>query len=328
MGCLLILNDSESNAFWRKNIFTLEKFIISESLISIIFSLIAFITFPFDSIRLVKHKILIESIIYYIFILSLISLLVSVLIKVTHINKKMKPNYRLCLMNFFGHIGLFTFFFSFLLSLYATLVILDWEEISGVIVYTRRISSGKSIVISLETAIYTIIWNNFIFFVTLLGLVDFLREINIISKASKYLSEGNNINNQNLLFELFRIPIEKSDNNYLDRNNFLNNLDTNTTNKKQNFFKLRLIMPSKNSEKYFENENNKFREVEIMQKVEYHSIGVQTDDNNCNIYNNYINQNNNNLIDEDLSNNFILVKNKPLIDSKTSINNILNAPIN
>ena len=327
MGCLFILNDSESQIFWKKNIFTLEKFIISESLISIIFLFIAQLTFPFDSINLIKQKILIESIIYYIFLLSLISLVISVLIKYIHINNKIKPNYRLCLMNFFGYIGLYIFFFCFILSLYVTLIILDWGEITGVIVQRRRISSKKKIIISLGTVIYTLVWNNLIIFITFFGLVDFLMETNIISKASKYLSEGNNINNQQLLFELFRIPIEKRNYNNIDKTNFLNDLGADSLNKKLNYSKLRIIMPNNNSEKYFGNENNKFREVEIIKRIEYNSIGVQTDDNNINIYNNYINENNNNLIDEDLSNNFILIKNKSLIDSKASINNILNAPI-
>ena len=72
MGCLFVLKDSETKVFFKKNIFILEKFIISESLISIFFSFIALQTFPFDSIKLVKQKLLIESIIYYIFLLSLI----------------------------------------------------------------------------------------------------------------------------------------------------------------------------------------------------------------------------------------------------------------
>ena len=325
MGCLFVLKDSETKVFFKKNIFILEKFIISESLISIFLSFIALQTFPFDSIKLVKQKLLIESIIYYIFLLSLISLVFSVLIKYIHIKKNMKPNYRLCLMNFFGYIGFYIFVICFFLSIYVSLVIGDWEELIGVITY-KRLSSGKKFVVSLGTAIYTLIWNIFIILITFCGLVDFLMEVSNISKASKYLSEGNNINNKNLLNELFKIPIDMNIYNNLNRTNSVNNLDINSLNKKQNFSKLRIIMSNNNNEKYFENKNNRFREVEIMQKVEYKSIGIQTEENN-NGYNNYIDDKNNKLIDDDLSNNFILVKNKPLIDSKNSINDVLNAPI-
>ena len=61
----------------------------------------------------------------------------------------------------------------------------------------------------------------------------------------------------------------------------------------------------------FENDINKFREVELIEKVEYKSIAIQTDDN-LNINNKY------NLIDEDLSKDIILVKNSQLINSFNS----------
>ena len=327
MGSLFILNDSEQNIYWKKNIFKIERFIMYESIIMFILSFIACLTFPFDSFNLVKQKIPIKSIVISIVFCSLISYLFSLLIKKVHIKNNIKPNYRLCLMNFYGHIGLFCFLICFILSLYTSLLMIEWEGITGIITYRTLVSGKKSkkIVISIGKAIYTLIWNHFILIVSILGLVDYVMEIAIISRAAKYLSTGNNINNQILLHELFRIPIiDKSikNPNYFDN---LKNID-----KKENIIKLRLIMSNKNNEENcFENEDNKFREVEIIQKIEYKSIGVQTheDDtkNNNTYYNNYIN--NDELIDEDLSNNLILIKNRSLIDSKTSLNEVMTQPI-
>jgi hypothetical protein len=231
-------------------------------------------------------------------------------------------------MNFCAYIGFFLFFLSGVLSFYITLVIIEWEDITGIIAYRVLSSTQKKIVISLGKAIYTLIWNNFIICSAIFGIVDFGMEILIISKASKYLSEGNNINNSNLLFELFKKPIENNLNkNNINKNNILDNY-INNNNKKENSFKLRFIISDNNNINNFENENNKFREVEIIQKIEYNSVGVQTEivDNN-NIYNNDFNDNNNKLIDDDYSNNFILLKNKSLIDSKSTFNDILNQPI-
>jgi len=330
MGCLFILNDSESNIFWKKKIYIMEIIIIFESLALLILSFIALLTFPFDSIKLVKQKFLLETIIYYIFSFSMISLFISLLIKYIHLENKIRPNYRLCLMNFCAYIGFFLFFLSGVLSFYITLVIIEWEDITGIIAYRILSSTQKKIVISLGKAIYTLIWNNFIICSAIFGIVDFGMEILIISKASKYLSEGNNINNSNLLFELFKKPIENNLNkNNINKNNILDNYINNNNIKKENSFKLRFIISDNNNNiNNFENKNNKFREVEIIQKIEYNSVGVQTEivDNN-NIYNNDFNDNNNKLIDDDYSNNFILLKNKSLIDSKSTFNDILNQPI-
>ena len=324
MGCLFILNDSQTNIFWKKNIFKIEKFIIIESTISIFLSFIALLTFPFESIKLVRQKMPIESLVYYNFCFSLISLFLSILIKFIHIQKKRKPNYLLFFMYFFGHFGLFSFIICFILSLYVTLVIMEWEDINGII-SNKRLSNTKKENISIGKAIFTQIWNDFILICNFFGLADFLMEINIISKASKYLSEGNNINNQNLLFELFKKPIIKKIHNNIDNGNISNfsNID-----KSQKYYKFRIIMSNKKIDNNFENENNKFREIEIIQKIEYNSISTQTEDINNSFFNNYINENNDKLIDEDLSNNFILIKNKPLIDSKTTLNEIFNSSIN
>ena len=226
-------------------------------------------------------------------------------------------------MYFFGHFGLFSFIICFILSLYVTLVIMEWEDINGII-SNKSLSNTKKENISIGKAIFTQIWNDFILICNFFGLADFLMEINIISKASKYLSEGNNINNQNLLFELFKKPIIKKLHNNIDNGNISNfsNID-----KSQKYYKFRIIMSNKKIDNNFENENNKFKEVEEIQKIEYNSISTQTEDINNSFFNNYINENNDKLIDEDLSNNFILIKNKPLIDSKTSLNEILNSPL-
>ena len=228
-------------------------------------------------------------------------------------------------MNFFGHFGLFSFVICFILSLYLTLVIVEWGDINGIISY-RRLSS-KKIIISIKKTIFTLIWNDFILICNFFGLADFLIEISIISRASKYLSEGNNIDNQNFLFELFKIPINNKIQNNLDNEKILNNSNINNIDKNRKYSKFRIIMSNYNNDNNFENDLNKFREVEIIQKIEYNSIATQTEDINNSFFNNYINENNDKLIDEDLSNNFILIKNKPLIDSKTSLNEILNSPV-
>ena len=119
---------------------------------------------------------------------------------------KIKPNYRLCLMNFCGYIGFFSFVTTFFLSFYIALVIIEWGGITKIIT-NRILTTQKVMVISTGTSIYTLIWNNIIIICTIVGIVDFSVEILIISKASKFLSEGNNINNSNVLFELFKIPI-------------------------------------------------------------------------------------------------------------------------
>ena len=203
---------------------------------------------------------------------------------------------------------------------------MEWEDINGIL-SNRRLSTKKKATISFGKVIFTLIWNDFILICNFFGIADFLMEISIITRASKFLSEGNNINNQNLLYELFKIPIIKKFHNNIGNGNILNNSDIKNIDKNQKYSKFRITMSNNKNCNNFENENNKFREIEIIQKIEYNSISTQTEDINNSFINNYINENNDKLIDEDLSNNFILIKNKPLIDSKTSFNEILNAPL-
>lgn len=324
MSCIFLLNDSELNMFWKKNIFKMEKIIFFDSVFSIFFSFLALLTFPFDSFRLVKQIISVEFIIYNIYFFSIVSLLFSILIKHFHIKRKIRPNYRLCLMNFLAHLGLFSFIISLFSSLYINHIIIEWEGITGIITY-RALSSEK-IVISIGKAIYTVVLSYILLVCTFLGTIDFYVEILIITIASKYLSEGNNINNNNLLFELFKIPIKNNTNNIDKRNNFNNSIINNDNNKDYNF-KKRLVILNNVRKNDFENENNEFKEVEIIQNVEYHSIGIQTENVDINIYYNNNAIDNKSMIDEDLSSNCILIKNKSLLDSKSTFNEIMNAPI-
>ena len=220
-------------------------------------------------------------------------------------------------MNFLAYIGFSFIFICFILSFYIALLIIDREN--NAIIYKSLSISKDNSAISIRKAIFILIWNNIIFFCSSLGVVDFFVEIIIISKSSKYLSEGNNINDKNILYELFRIPkIEKIN----DKNEKSLNLDNfNIKNNQEKFTKLKLFISDNNKEKkgsIFDNGNNKFREIEIIQKIEYKSTSVQTEENN-NISDDYIFNSDNNLIDEDLSNNFIFVKEKSLINSKTSL---------
>jgi hypothetical protein len=223
-------------------------------------------------------------------------------------------------MNFFGTIGFFCTFIACGYTLCISFIIIEWENISGIIESKGALSTKrKAIVISISRAIFTLIWNHIVLLCNFCSFIDFAIEIIIISKASKYLSEGNNINNQNLLHELFKMTVKTKINNSI---NSMNTLDTHKNiNKKETFSKFRIIMTDKdNTENSFENENNKFREVEIIQKVDYKSIGVQTEDNiKDNYYNNYVYDSNNKTVDDDLSNNMILIRNKPLIESKISM---------
>lgn len=323
MGGLFVLNDSEQNIYWKKNLFKIESFILYESTLLLFLSFISYISFPFDSLRLIRQKLSLDSMILYVFGFSIFDLMFSLLIKKVHINNRIKPNYRLCLMNFYATMGFFFFFASFFLCLYISLTLIEWESLTGIILYNRSLvtkrNENKTYLVSLGKAIYTILWNYLNLLCSLFGFVDYAIEIINVSRAAKVLSEGNNINNKNLLYELFRIPINNDRINDLEKNNTLDNVKN--INKRENFTKLRLVMSNNGKEENsFENENNKFREVEVIQKVEYNSIAIQTEDINESFYNNYINDSNNKIIDEDLSNNFILVKNKPLIDSKISLN--------
>ena len=325
MGSLFFLNDSELGVFWRKNIFKLENILIIESIISIILSFIAILSFPYEAIKLINQKITIDIIEIYSLCFSFILLLNSLYIKLIHVKNKIKPNYRLCIMNFLAHIGIFFSFICFMFSLYINLIIIEWEDKNNISV-NRSLSTHKRIFISFGRAVFAIIWSNLNLFCYIFFLIDYMSEMVIISKAAKYLSTGNNINNKDLLFELFKIPKIYNNNYELNKNDFYHNFN----NDKENNVKFRLIMSNdiiENNDNSFNN-NNEFTKVEIMQKIVYKSIGVQTDDeiNNC-YYNNYICENHDKLIDEDVSNNLILFRNKSLIDAKTSINDILNSPI-
>jgi hypothetical protein len=222
-------------------------------------------------------------------------------------------------MNFLGTIGFFCSFLTCGYTLCISFILIEWENRPGIIASKRVLATkSKTIFISISRAIFTLIWNHIVLLCGFFCFIDFTIEIIIIQKASKFLSEGNNINNQNLLHELFKMTVKNKINNSI---NSMNTLDTRKNiNKKEAFSKFRIIMTDKdNLENSFENENNKFREVEIIQKVDYKSIGVQTEDNKDNFYNNYVNDPNNKTVDEDLSNNLIFIRNKPLIESKISM---------
>ena len=148
----------------------------------------------------------------------------------------------------------------------------------------------------------------------------------VISKASKFLSEGNNINNQKILLELFKINYFREN---LEKLKDKNTFDLNEKyNENKSFKKFRIIFPNNNDIKEennsFENNINKFREVELIEKVEYKSIGIQTEENNKeDFYNKRNNYDNNDImegknLEEDISKNVILVKNKSLISSFNS----------
>lgn len=320
MGGLFVLNDSEQRIYWKKNIFKIETFIFYESLILCSLTCVSYLTFPFDSLKYINKNFPLDFYVLCCILFSLTSFLCSYLIKYIHLKNSIKPNYRLCLMNFFGTIGFFCAFITCGYTLCISFVLIEWENITGIVSSKRVLpTKSKTIVISIKRAIYTLIWNHIVLLCSFCSFIDFAIEIINIAKAAKYLSEGNNINNQNLLHELFKMTVKNKINNSI---NSMNSLDTrNNINKKETFSKFRIIMTDKdNTENSFENENNKFREVEIIQKVEYKSVGIQTDDNiKDNYYNNYVYDSNNKTIDEDLSNNFILVKNKPLIESKISM---------
>ena len=319
MGCLLILNDSEENIYWKKNIHKLENFIVSESLIQLFLSFIALLTFPFDSFNITKQNtslIPINYIIISIIFCSSISFFMSLLIKYIHLNNNIKPNYLLFIMKVFSYIGFFSFFISFISSFYITLVIIEWEKYKGSIVL-KSFSSHNNKSINIWKAIFTLNWSNMMFLCSILSTFDFCTECVISSKACKYLSEGNNINNQKVLNELF-IKSKAGKQEKKSENNALN--ETNEIKGGNKVCKYRIVMIENNninnSKKYFGEKDDKFQEVEMVLNVEYISEGTQTDDSKSDIYNNYININTNikQSIDEDLSNNSILTQNRPLIN--------------
>ena len=319
MGGLFVLNDSEQRIYWKKNIFKIENFILYESIILCTLSCVSYLTFPFYSLKYANNNFPSDVYVLCCILFSLASFLCSFLIKNIHLNNNIKPNYRLCLMNFLGTIGFFCSFLTCGYTLCISFILIEWENRPGIIASKRVLATkSKTIFISISRAIFTLIWNHIVLLCGFFCFIDFTIEIIIIQKASKFLSEGNNINNQNLLHELFKMTVKNKINNSI---NSMNTLDTRKNiNKKEAFSKFRIIMTDKdNLENSFENENNKFREVEIIQKVDYKSIGVQTEDNKDNFYNNYVNDPNNKTVDEDLSNNLIFIRNKPLIESKISM---------
>ena len=319
MGCLLILNDSEENIYWKKNIHKLENFILSESLIQLFLSFVALLTFPFDSFNITKQNtslIPINYIIISIIFCSFISFFMSLLIKYIPLNNDIKPNYLLFIMKVFSYIGFFSFFMSFISSFYITLVIIEWEKYKGSIVL-KSFSSHNNKSINIWKAIFTLNWSNMILLCSILSTFDFCAECIIFSKACKYLSEGNNINNKKVLNELF-IKSKAGKQDKKSDNNVLN--DINEIQNENKICKYRIVMIENNninnSENYFRKKDDKFQEVEMILNIEYISEGTQTDDLNNDICNNYANTNNNinQSIDDDLSNNSILAQNRPLIN--------------
>ena len=167
--------------------------------------------------------------------------------------------------------------------------------------------------------------NNLILLFSFFEFVDLLVQSLFISKTSKFLSLGNNINNQKLLLEIFRI---NEQNNYYEKYKE-NDLITFFGKEKlddgnKTFKKFRIIFPEKkddNGYNTFDNNSNKFREVELIEKIEYKSVGIQTDeDYDTNIIKNDSSLLDGKIIEEDFSKNIILVKNKSLINSFSTNN--------
>ena len=310
MGCLLLLNDYERKSYWRTNIFKLENIIISESILTFIFIVLSAIIFPYNSISIVKKPTDPKILIFICLISSTIVLIISFFIKSIHIKKNIKPNYRLCIMHFLSIFNLFFIIIYFILSLCISTFIHKWANIYEFI-------PNKN----LSKIVYIFVLNNVIILSTFFQLIDFFVESVMISKVSKFLSEGNNINNQKILLELFKINTSYEINleEFKEKNNF--DIINEKYNENKTLKKLRIIFPNNTEQNgennTFENEVNKFREVELIEKVEYRSIGIQTEESDIKNYNKKY-KNDNNLIDEDLSKNIILVKNKSLINSFNS----------
>ena len=311
MLIIINLNDDERKPYWRTNIFNLENIIIIESFSTFILILLSAITFPYNSIKLIKRENDPKILIIISLVSSVIILIISLLIKHFHIKKNIKPNYRLCIMHFFAIFNLFFIILCFILSLCVSTIIHKWANINE-FVPNKKISK----------VIYIFVLINIIIISTFFLLIDFLVESIMISKVSKFLSEGNNINNQKVLLDLFKI--NKNDCQNLEKFQKMSTFDINEKyNENKSIKKLRIIFP-RNIEQKEENNNfgnsiNKFREAELIEKVEYKSIGIQTEESIDKNYNKKYNNGNNlidgNNIEEDLSKNIILVKNRPLINS-------------
>ena len=283
MGGLLLFNDTEEMIYWKKNIFKLESLISYESIISFSLIIIALITFPFGAINLIGTKADSKEIMKILLFSNLLSLICIFLIKNIHVKNTIKPNYRLCIMYFISFLGFILMFLVFILSIILFITISEWDTTKGTITYKNQTSNYKNNV-KLNVTIYTNCLNFFIVIFSAFSCSDFFLEVDSISRASKFLSRGNNINDKNLLFELFRIP-KKNNKNGETKNLKLNILNNN--NEKEEITKFRLIMGNeeKKEENFFGSDNYKFREVEEIKKVEYISKGVQTEnDSNSDFY--------------------------------------------
>jgi hypothetical protein len=209
MGGLFVLNDSEQRIYWKKNIFKIETFILYESIILCTLSCVSYLTFPFYSLKFANNNFPSDVYVLCCILFSLASFLCSFLIKNIHLNNNIKPNYRLCLMNFLGTIGFFCSFLTCGYTLCISFILIEWENRPGIIASKRVLATkSKTIFISISRAIFTLIWNHIVLLCGFFCFIDFTIEIIIIQKASKFLSEGNNINNQNLLHELFKMTVK------------------------------------------------------------------------------------------------------------------------
>ena len=314
MGCLLLLNDDERKSYSKNNIFKIEKVILIESIISFVLTIVLAITFPYGEIELISLKKQTEPkySILYCLISSFIVLITSLLIKYIHINKNIRPNYRLCLIHFVAIFTLPFILINFIFSLYTFSLIYDWANIYELIRYKN-----------IGRIIYISVLLNIILLLTFFQTIDFLAESCLISNVAKFLSEGNNINNKKILFELFKI----SDNSFQNSEKIKEKYNLYKSDKydeNKTLRKLRLIFPKNESleeNNSFENSINKFREVELIEKIEYRSVGIQTDEGNIRninkryIFNTDITIKENKTSEDDISKNVILIKNRHLMDS-------------
>ena len=213
MGCLFILNDFEQDIYWKKNILKIEIFIILESLLLFLLSLLSLLIYPFELFKLLRIKksiISMQEIILLISVLSLFSFFLLVFIKYIHKTNKIKTISLLCLMRIICYIGIIPIIISFFSSFYINLQINKWINFTG-IKAQKIISSGNKSNIYIAKEFFIFLLNNIIILCTIFGLFDFFIEIIIISKICKYLSQGNNINNQKILYELLGIPKLKNE---------------------------------------------------------------------------------------------------------------------
>ena len=218
-------------------------------------------------------------------------------------------------MHCFAYFNLTLIILCLIFSFCVSTLIIKWANIYEFVQYKNT-----------PKIIYIYILYNIITLFSFFEFIDILVETIVISKASKFLSEGNNINNQKILLELFKINYFREN---LEKLKDKNTFDLNEKyNENKSFKKFRIIFPNNNDIKEennsFENDFNKFREVELIEKVEYKSIGIQTEENNKeDFYNKRNNYDNNDImegknLEEDISKNVILVKNKSLISSFNS----------